>query len=652
MVQPHRAQAVSPALRKVGDLKEGIDPARRRSPDLGWQTEAYDMAREVGEAGYVLHLTANTASMCNLAPREIGANGSDLEETTDERVLRVMRCLVGPRGGQKEIKRKLVLHAATAGEWYLTATPMAAGRQNYGILWEALSVRELRWDAAGRVLRSKNDGPWTEMGADCYVARGWVSDAEFSDRADSQMRRALPTCKEVAAYSQVVEATSRSRVAAGLLFVPEELSFAGEDATDEEEMDALTEELLRHLSAPITDRTSAAAYVPLVIRGKAEYGEKIKLIDLGRDLDVSAIDTRDRALVRMAKILDVPPEIIDGKGGLNHWTGFNIDADFITKHVVPLGELLADFLTAAFLRPMLEEFEAMTAEEAARFTIEFDPSPVTARADTAAASRALHGGIVLSDEVLVRANGFDPDDMPDDDEKFQRQAWSLISSNPGVFAAALLPLIPGFEQVDVSKLGSSAPSGGPGAGAAPGRRSGFPPGPGEPSPGPETPDAESGADEPRPSADTPSLVLSLLAAADSAVERALERAGSRVATAADRSGAAMRARVKHLDRVAVFEVLGPADLAALKLSPVDLFGDAWDRFDTRARAWLRGWAVATLGMSEVVADDLAQLATRDLCDRLNDWLLTNLHKGITSRGGFSVPAAIVEDVIRAHAGVL
>ncbi len=626
MVNPHRAIAASPALKKVADL--GPQEAhQRRNLDLEWQTECYQLSRDVGEAGYVMHLTANTLAMCSFQPKEL----TDDDEHVDPEnpaVRRVMRCLVGPRGGQKELKRKLALAAGTAGEWHLIASE-TQGNKNYGLLWEALSVREFRHTSAGKVQRSRDGASWADVPGSTYTARGWVGDGEFSDRADSSMRRALSAAREVAAHGQVIEAASKSRVAAGILFIPDEMTFGGDDddLTDDEALDAFTELLLKHLSAPIKDRTSAASYVPLVLRGKAEHGEKIKLINLGRDLDKNAVEMRAAALSRLATMLDVPPELIEGKGGLNHWTGYNVDAEFITKHVTPLGELLADFLTVAYLRPMLEEYEGMTPEESAKYVLVFDTEDVSGQADEEGSFRALHDRDLASDLALVRKSGGDESDMPDDEELRIRRTLRLVERRPEL-APILLPRVPGFEGLDWSSLAAPAPTGG-----APGAPTG------------EANPAEVGP----PAPSTEELIVRLTTAADAALERAVERAAARALTAA-RKDPVLRDRAVAADYLTMFTVIGPSDVARLHLDLNDLFADAWDRYSARSRTWMRDWAISR-GMGATEADDVATLATGELCERLTGWMLGNLHHGYsTGPNGLRIPDSLVEDCLRLVAG--
>lgn len=660
MVQPHKALARSPALRSVID--ESAEK-RTKSRDIGWQIEAYEMAREVGEAGYVMNLTANTVALCDFAPRLRTPEG--LTETTDDRVVRVMEALVGPRGGFKEIKRRLALHGCIAGEFYLVGTAGYEGTLSLGILWEALSVREIEIDTRGKVTRSKDGGPKDNLGDDTYIARGWIADAEYSDRADSQMHRALTACKEVAIHGQVIDATSKSRIAAGILVMPEEMSFGGDDEEEQDEdemMDALSAELLVHLSAPVEDRTSAASIVPLVLRGPGAFLDKVRLVDLGRKLDVTAIELRDKALARMATMLDIPPEIMTGKSALNHWTAYNVDADFLGKHVAPLGELIADFLTVAYLRPMLETYEGMDPMVAADYELEFDTAPVSARADEAKAALDLHKQNALSDMTLVRSSGFDVGDMPTPDELRARRALELVHKWQ-TLAPYLLRFVPGFEDVDLSEMELPGKHDPAQIAAQPGAdpnapEEGLPaPGPGAGGPG-ATDDAPGpeGSDVPVTEAPMSLLVERLAVAADSAADRAMEKAGARLLSkgnsAVRRTGetgpdSTLRALLATADKAEAFRLLSPEELAATGLSPEALFEGAWDRFQPKARQWVRQWLVSHQA-PDLLADDVALLCVTNLCESLTEYLTEHLHSGRPAHpNGLRVPTALIEEAVLA-----
>lgn len=631
MIQPQRAIAKSSAPQRVGDKPD--QPSR---VDRTWQSYAYDYVEQIGALGYVQHLRANAVAACELRPAELvpgEGGGTTAMPTSDPRVRRVLDAFVGPRGGQAELKRRAALHFGTAGETYLVGTPADTDGINLGILWEFLSTEELRIDAGGRVAR-KADGTTTrDLGEDCYVARGWRSDARFSDRADSEMRRVLNDCAEIVALSRMIQGGVRSRLPHGLLFVPDEMTFSrGDDETgDLDDDDGFIEELFKHLTEPVEDPGAAATLVPLVLRGKGEHADKLKLVELTKPLDDWMRVLRSDALARLIRGLDISPEIVEGKANLSGLGGGNvagsIDNDFVFKHVVPIGELLADFLTYAYLRPMLEEFEGMSPEESARYVLEFDPSGIISNDDEAGSARALHDRDVISDVALVRANGFDEGDMPDDDELRRRIIMRLLFRAPQ-YAPQLLPHLPGFENLVLETppdldLGDPA----------------------RPRDVVDTLPGDGPLDDPPPAptpGEAPAAIVERLATfADAALERAYERATTRLVSKAAKDPS-LRDRLANR-RGEALALVSPGELAALGLSARSLLEGAWDRFDLRARAWIRAW-IDPYGGPDV--DERAAHAAAAMVERLDAFATVNLHRALPLQpNGLRVPVDLIENAL-------
>lgn len=640
MIQPQRDYKVtSAALHTIGDQKaEG----RRETPlrDQGWQAQAYDFLDQVGELGYLLNLKANIVAECTLEPQYLNDDG-EWENTQDPRALRVMAAFIGPQGGQKELKRRGALHVSTAGESILVGLPGAV--PTTGLLWEFLSTEEITIETTGAVTRRRDGGQNEPMPDDVYIARMWRSHPRFSDLADSEVRRVLRICDEILVLTQMVDAIAKSRLNAGILLVAEEFSFSttedeveGEADESGDGIDPFTRDLIEHMSAPVLDRTSAASLVPLVLRGPAEQFDKaIKLVDLARQLDTWAQDLRQEALGRLSTGLDAPPEIVNGKSALNHWTAFNVDADFIVKHVAPTLSLLADFVTFAYFRPMLEAFEDVDPVECERFRVFGDTAPVTARQDEAASARALHDQLVLSDDTLLAANGFEDSDRPTDDELFQRRAWALVNAAPSVYAKALLPLIHGFEAIDPESLTVGAPGGSP-AGGAPSKS--------DPNAAANPVDATSGQDQPTTPPALATVAMQLTVAADAALHRAMEKAGARLITKASRDQA-IRDRLRAGGQDKAFTMVTDDEMKRIGANTQALMAGAWDRLAIQARGWLRAYMEA-LGMEGFAADDAAALAASNLCEAMGEYVERNRALGFRrQRNGTNVPDKLVIDCI-------
>lgn len=469
MIPPHQqiARVSSGGLRRA---KDWSIPSRKGNE---WQRDAFSYNELIGEVGYLHNLTANLVSTCELRIVEESwtDDGYEMNESADVRPIRVMQAFTGPQGGQKELKRRAALHLQIAGESYLLGTPLSdqVGRSG-GLMWEFVSTEEVRVQANGnrQIVRRNPTGSGDRdsgfVDVDAFIARLWRPDPRFSARADSPMKRVLPICRELVVLSEVVDSVAKSRLSAGLLFVPEEMSFGpineneGPDNTDD--LDEFIETLVNHMSAPVDDRTSAAGLVPLVVRGAAEFGDKIRLVDLARDLDGTYAKLRDELLKRLAQGMDAPPEIMTGKTGLNHWSSYNVDGDFITKHVNPCGEMIAEFLTVAYLRPMLIEFEGVSPEEAQRFRLVFDSRMITARSDEGPAATGAWDRLTLSDAAYLRSNGFDDEDYPTANERRRRLLEKVVMADPTNFGPMLLPEI--YPELNrVFRPGQAAPASAP-----------------------------------------------------------------------------------------------------------------------------------------------------------------------------------------------
>jgi len=417
-----------------------------------WQRDAFSFNELIGEIGYLNNLVANLISTCDLriVEKSFESGNIEIQESHDPRATRVMAAFTGPSGGQKELKRRAAMHLQIAGESFLLGTPLKDKfDRSAGFIWEFLSTEEIRVTGGRNGQQIKRNASGTSDGdagfvdIEAFIARLWRPDPRYSARADSPMKRVLPICRELVVLSEVVDSIAKSRLSSGLLFVPEEMSFGPTSETeapdDTDDIDEFIETLVEHMSAPVRDRTSAAGLVPLVVRGAAEYGEKIRLVQLAQDLDGTYHDLRMELLDRLAKGLDAPPEIIGGKAGLNHWSSYNVDADLIGKHVNPVGEMIAEFITVAYLRPMLVEFEGLDDEQALRFELVFDSRMLASRQDEGPAATGAWDRLTLSDGSYLHSNGFEMDDYPTNDERRRRILEKVVMADPRNFAPTLLP---------------------------------------------------------------------------------------------------------------------------------------------------------------------------------------------------------------------
>lgn len=665
----HLAHSSPAALTPVSDFQ----PHQPKGHE--WQKDAFAYNRLVGEVGGLHALTSEMVGSSDLRVVEDSIDPETQKIVTvvsnDPRAARVMRAFVGPIGGQKELKRRAALHYQIAGESILVATPLSdAAGQSEGFSWEFLSTQEIKTERkkVGNEMKTivtrdsgyESDGP---IKVDASVARWWRSDPEFSGRADSPMRRVLPICRELVVLSEVVDAIAKSRLNAGILLIPDELSFGPDDETSEEgnengDIDKFMDDLMAHMSAPINDRTAGSSLVPLLLKAPSELIGSIKMLWLSRDLEETYQGLRKELLMRIAQGLDAPPEIMGGKASLNHWSAYSVDREFIDKHVVPIGEALAEFLTSSYLRRMLVKYEDMTAEEASRFRLVFDARNLAHRDDEAEVATAGWDRITISDRSWLISNGFTEGDMPDAEERRRRILEKMMLAAPGLYGTTLLPILypeladsmgsvlqaQELERQQREAKGPAAPElADPTNGPRPEDLQGGPAN-GVPDAGPPTERPSGDAPTQRTSIEREILVERLVTAGDAALSRALERAGSRVLTRVNKNPE-LGERLGQTPKASIMSTMTASDFQSIQVDPMELISDALDAYSSDVAKWVEEWAVST-GASQDLASEVARTTSLRLCRHLDAILRGGVGGQIkTASNGLMVPSGLVNEVI-------
>lgn len=692
MVPAKRSYKVSTAaLRQIGDESKQSRRRRRQisQSDREWQTDCFDMADKVGELGALLEMQANTLSLCGFPVRRWDEDAAawvandplpedqkakdgepKKKDPYDARPGNVMRAFIGPDGGPEELYRRCGYHLFCVGESQLLATKI-----DDGLLWEFLSVEELRLQADGTYARYENGFAGQpvvldEAETDFYTARIHQSSARYSGLATSQVKRVLPILQEIVTLTMMVDAVAKSRVAANMLFIPDELSFAPDpEPSDEEgeETDAdtppgdqndddgvvdeatLIDDLFDHMTAPLIDPGSSARLVPIIIRGKAEYGKEIRVISLARELDMWAQELRMEALGRLAQGLDAPPEAMAGKGSANHWTAANIDTEFIVKHIQPQGRRIAAFLTTAYLRPMLIQYENMTEDEAENWMIEFDPSPVIARADEAKSARDLADW--LSDEALLSACGFTKADLANTETLRQRRLWTLVKEAPAVYGR-LIHLINGFEDITEDMIGEvgtpldAEPQTDPSADPAdPNADSKNEQGQtGDKTKGDKVVDETSGTETPDKPQQLALLIERIVTAADMSVRRARELVANR-AISTFQDDQMVKMRLQNVPKRRILSTLTVEEQQRCAPHVAKLVSGVMEDFTNDTRSWIADHLVRD-GMSIPEAEATAGTAAATLAGRLTSFATDTLFAPPLRNGnGLHVATEMVADVV-------
>jgi hypothetical protein len=461
---------------KVGDKTEAEHFKQRRNAGSSvWQSEAWEYYDAIGEVKYAFNLVASIVSRVRLyaavadnpaqAPSPIQSS-PDLDERLMQAAERALARLDSAYGGQAGLLRDAALNLQVTGECYLVQIParLASGTQES---WDVRSVDELNASVKGdyfitprRELKATNGGSAMKNGVipvpkNSFVGRIWKAHPRYSEEADSSLRGILDLCAELLLLNRTFRATARSRLNAGALYIPDGLSTAASPDPDypydndefsdsynpEESADDFEDQLIDAMTTPIKDEDSASAVVPLIIRGPAELGEKIKQFKFERSFDPALAMRADRVLERILQGLDVPKDIVTGLANVKYSNALQIDESLYKAHIEPLMLLIADALTVVYLRPYLKA-NGFDDSEVDKLVVWFDPTAVATRNDRASDADTGFDKMAVSFETWRRTHGFSEAEAPSPTEVALRLLVEKGQITPELTEAMLAVVAP------------------------------------------------------------------------------------------------------------------------------------------------------------------------------------------------------------------
>ena len=446
-VRPLTAAAVQV---KMGDKNEAEQfKARRQSASSSWQAEAWEYYDAIGEVKYAFNLVASVISRIRLyaavvddpsqAPVPL-EKSSTVSPELAAAAQRAIGRLDSAYGGQAGLLKDAALNLQVTGECYLVQIPERIGSQ-IPESWDVRSVDELQIDSKGNYLinpirdvggssSSSISKSAIRLPADAFIGRIWKAHPRYSMESDSSLRGLLDLCAELLLLNRTFRATARSRLNAGALYLPDGLSVAASPDPDypydengeyneqyntEEAADDFEDQLIDAMTTPIKDEDSASAVVPLIIRGPAELGDKIKQFKFERSFDDSLVARADRVLDRIMQGLDVPKDVVTGLANVKYSNALQIDEALYKAHIEPLMLLIVDALTVVYLRPYLTSIGYSEAD-VQRVNVWYDPSLVATRNDRASDADAGFDKMAVSFDTWRRAHGFSDQDAPNPTE--------------------------------------------------------------------------------------------------------------------------------------------------------------------------------------------------------------------------------------------
>ena len=402
--------------------------AQRAGSHDTWQKEAWSYYDRVGELRYGSNWVANIASQAFLYAGKRDDHGNVVQSDPSSTEARALEMLFGGPEGQSAMLRQMTLHLTVAGEVYcLIRTPFedeeTEGKyaDEDGMIYEVVGTEECTYRGDTWFVRQPNgqDMPLTE---DDTLIRVWMPHPRDRSRPDSPVRGILNVLGEVVLYDAHIKAQSTSRLhGGGVMFLPSEMQLTPPkslldsmpDGSSPSTADVFVWNLLDAMETARQSNGEPASVAPVVTTAPGEHISKIQHFKFWTDLDEKVVEMRQDAILRLARGMDLPPEVFLGTGDMNRWGAWQVEESSIKAHVEPPLNHIANVLTREFLKPYTDVEGVAIGVDTSRFRL---------RPNRSKEAVELYDRGVLSREALVRETGFADDDISDDQE-FRR--WLL-----------------------------------------------------------------------------------------------------------------------------------------------------------------------------------------------------------------------------------
>ncbi len=306
-----------------------------------WQKQVIDYDRNgPGILGYYLDIVALMASLCPLYPSV--QTGTGEFERSDDPVLQV---LVAGWRGILQSQSDLIYTAVRGREalgvvWFVADTNVGynvtlSGTEQAGNwVWK---------DLHGVMRATPLNRIWKSINPDQY-------DPEY---AISPIRRALPDLRRIRSAVRSQTRGSDSRLVMNGLLAFEEadgetrpfLERTDDDDAELEGIDAVIDDYYDNAKEAWKNDNAAAAAVPYAYKGKPATW-----VDLGRDIDPTALEVEAAGVSGFARSVNFPEQLLtQGPGAANHWNEFLLQESAVKMGLAPKLLPVCNDITKSYL---------------------------------------------------------------------------------------------------------------------------------------------------------------------------------------------------------------------------------------------------------------------------------------------------------------
>ena len=396
-----------------------------------WQPEMWRYYHCTPELHFIAEYIASAVSRVRLYIAEVDSNGRVGSEVDTGEIAAIADTLFGNPAAKAEAMRAIAINLNIAGECYI----VGRGRRTEfdpEVEWFVASTTEFR-RRKGQISINLGVGFEQLIPRTDVVIRLWNPDPERRLFADSPARSCWEALSELEQLQLFERSQIDSRLAgAGLLFVPSEMSNGPSDNSAGSTADDIMVQLVEAGRAARSNQGTAGAVLPVVAEMPGEYLQYMpdRPIRFDSELSDKLLDYKTGAINRIARGMNIPPEVLTGMGDTNHLSAWKIEEDFIKIHIEPLVSRICEGLNRAYVLPLLKAM----GRDPRSYMLTFDTSPLTVRPNRLQDTLNLYERGIVSAEAVLVAGAYNPStDAPSEEEEQKRFLKELLLRDPTLF---------------------------------------------------------------------------------------------------------------------------------------------------------------------------------------------------------------------------
>jgi hypothetical protein len=423
-----------------------------------WQAEAWRLYDIVGELHKLSGRVGDSLAQARLYVTEVDDTGEETGEVSDERIKRLAAVPLGT-GSQRDDNLRLAgIDLAVGGECWIVGegaarNPEAAEGSWFVVTGAAFS--RLGDDLQVKRPQIRGGSKLTLKDGTDILIRCWRPHPNDTDQADSFTRSAIVPLREIELLTKREFAELDSRLTgAGIMFLPEGVDFPRQE-DDPEGLAGFMAYLQRAAAASMTNQGDARSMVPIMATlpdHLIEHLDKLQPINFWSELSAEITPMKDKAISRVASMAEIPQEVLTGIADSNHWTAWLISDEGIRWIRGYLG-LVADALTRGFLRRALESMGVANPE---RYAFAFDTSTLAAKPNRLDEAIQLHERFLIRDDEVVKAGAFDPEQMPNVQERAAQILLRAAMTQPDLLLDPEVQRLLGLPRIESVGLPATA----------------------------------------------------------------------------------------------------------------------------------------------------------------------------------------------------